>query len=509
MNSNCDKRRGTALNIDPDALAYMYRQYVGSEVDTARDGGFTDGIRDKLVRWYRDRYADSGISDILYNISFDESAERYERRVEILEDGSAAEVDYSSNMLARASYLIKKNTDTDPYEVWFEECRRDGVNVWLSFRMNDVHCAHERTGHDEFFYTAKRNGWLIGNARYDYIVGNISTRGSRLWIPNALDYTHAEVRQHFLDIIDRQLGKYDVYGIELDWQRTIWCFPTDSLDNIRYMDIFMNDVNAIVAKHSQRYGHKIKIMARINRDIDENRYFGFDVRSWAKKGMIDVVCPAGYWGATDTAMPISAWKKELAEFPDVQIWAGLECHVMINSQWQSKETLAGQTAAYLSAGADKIYLYNLFNDVKEKFEVCSSLESALASGRSYVVTRANTTPDCAECREYNPLPVSVAAGEKSREVAVEYGVLDGAHDTVLYIGAVVDGESMPCPDVFCNGTACECLGGSDEAYIGKADNYGTVLKYLVPRAALEGAHTAVVSFCSGVPLEIKYIELAN
>ena len=403
-----DPRYGTALNIDPDCLAYMYQASVGKTVDTSADAEFTRDLRAKLEKWYEDRYADCGISDILYNITWEESAEKYLRKTETLEDGRVVSVDYSDIVGARAAYLVKTNTDIDPYGVWFDMCRKDGINPWLSFRMNDVHSANESTGHSEFFYKAKKNGWLIGNARASYWLNNPCTQGSRKWYPYAYDYTYAEVREHFLSQIDAQLDKYDAYGIELDWQRTIWCFPTDTTDNIQYMDIFMEDVNEIVERYEEKYGHEIKISARIGRDIDENKYFGFDVENWANKDLIDVVIPSPYWGATDTAIPVTEWVQRLADYPKVDVWAGVECHVMNNSQWQSIPTLAAQTAQYLSQGADKMYLYNLFNDIKAKFEVCASLKNALAAAkRSYIVTSSNTAPYASGFENYSPLPISV------------------------------------------------------------------------------------------------------
>lgn len=503
MNNNKNKNYGMALNIDPDCLSYMYGVYKD---------GLTEDLRAKLEKWYEDRYADCGISDILYNINWKDRARKYTLKTETLEDGTVVDVDYSSSDGLRAAYLVATETDIDPYDVWFEMCRRDGINPWLSFRMNDVHYANERTGHSEFFYKAKRNGWLIGNAREAYWLGNISTRGSRAWYPNALNYEIPEVRQHFLDIIDEQMDRYEPYGIELDWQRTVWCFPEDSLDNIPHMNSFMKELNVIVSKYEQKYGHPIRIMARINRDIDENRYFGFDVREWAKNDWIDVIVPSPYWGATDTAIPVDEWKTELAEYPDIEIWPGVECHVMINSQWQSASTLAAQTAAYLSAGAEKMYLYNLFNDVKEKFRVCASLEDALAVGRSYMVTRSNTTPFVEGVEEYRPLPVAVKAGERSREVLIWHGPLVDSKSTVLYIGISGDGlegVTSDTLDVYYNGVKCVFEGMSDKAYIGQADTYGTIVAYAVPSDTVAGSVSGNICFASDRDVTVGYVELAN
>ena len=75
--------------------------------------------------------------------------------------------------------------------------------------------------------------------------------------------------------------------------------------------MFMEELHKILAKYEAKYGHEIKVMARINVDIDENILFGFDVREWAKQNWIDVVILSPYWGQTDSNMPIAKCKKEL------------------------------------------------------------------------------------------------------------------------------------------------------------------------------------------------------
>ena len=500
-----EKKEGTVVNIDGDALTYMYKA----------NGKNIDDLEAKCVKWFEDRYTDCGISDILYDLGTtvpnDTWESKYDRYTKTSENG--VPVNYKDNEGCEASYRIYEETDVDPYAVWIRECRENGINPWLSFRMNDVHYANEATGHSDFFYTAKANGWMIGNSRASYWLNNACTQGSRDWYQYALDYSVPEVRAYFTEHIDDMLGRYDVYGIELDWHRTIWCFENDDVANCQYMDLLMEEVNRIVAKYEAQYGHEIKIMARIGRDIDENKYFGFDVVSWAQKDMIDVVVPASYWGSTDSDMPIAEWVEKLADYPKVEIYAGLECHTVNNSYWQSISSLAGYTAAYLSQGADKIYLYNMFNDIKEKFEVCSSLEKALgAAKRSYIVTESNATPHNAGFTRYDPLPLSLKVNVKSDGVTVNHGTLNTKNETVLYIAvsgvsASDIGESML--DVYYNGVKCSYKGASVKSYLANNDGLGTVIQYNIPKEAWETSQSGTVTFDAGMNLTVNYIELMN
>ena len=424
-----DTRYGTAVNIDCDAILYLFNAH----------GGNISNLEQKCINWFNDRYADCGISDILYNMdtvvpteSHDEKCDFYLRTEE-----NGQTVDYSDDAFCKLVYDVYIQGDVDPYAVWIEQCRANDINPWMSFRMNDVHYANEELGHTDFFYEAKKNGWMIGDSRADYWRNNENTAGSRFWYPFAYNYAIPEVREYFTVYIDEMLGKYDVYGIELDWQRTIWCFPKDSKDNCQYMDLFMEEINRIVAKYEEQYGHEIKIMARIARDIDENMYFGFDVRGWAEKDWIDVVVPASYWGSTDSDMPIDEWKSALADYDKVQVYAGFESGTIDNELIHSVESLAGFTSMYLQQGADKIYLYNLFGVGKQYYEVCASLENAQKLyKRSYLVTWGNTYPDISDVEIYNPLPLRLKKGEASEPIEIHHGYMNMDKEAYLYIGFI-------------------------------------------------------------------------
>ncbi len=496
-----DPRYGTAVNIDADAITYLLRA----------NGGDYGNLKEKCLAWFNSHYADCGVSDLLYNVNnlsdvWDDAVDRYNRKEE-----NGVAVDYTENESVLAIYNVYTKTDVDPWAEWISACRSAGIRPWLSFRMNDVHYASNATGHSPFFYEAKEKGWMIGNSRASYWMSG-TTQGSHQWYQYALNYAVPEVRAHFLDYIDEQLGRYDVYGIELDWQRVIWCFPSDTPDNCQYMNLFMEALNGIVSKYEEQYGHPIRIAAHINRDIEENRWFGFDVAGWAERDWIDVVIPSGYWGSTDTDMPIAAWKKALKN-TSVEVWAGVECHVMNSGYWQSIASLAGQTAAYLNAGADKMYLYNLFNDTKAKFEVCASLKNAMnAAKRSYIVTESNCTPYAAQFVEYHPLPLAVKVNEPSNPIVVRHGALNDRYDTVLYIGiggvaaSEIDESTLK---VFYNGVECTYRGPSARSYVESGTGMGAIVCFAVPKSAAADSVKGSVVFDVNMDLTVRYVEVMN
>lgn len=65
-------------------------------------------------------------------------------------------------------------------ELWIAHCKEIGINPWISFRMGDCHCPDDETSflRSDFFYTAKKNGWILGDD-YGYF-------------KNCLNYTRPE-----------------------------------------------------------------------------------------------------------------------------------------------------------------------------------------------------------------------------------------------------------------------------------------------------------------------------
>lgn len=485
-----DKVSGTVLNIDSDVLYHFAR----------RQNFDLSELEKKAEEYFRQRYIGAGLTDILYNIDGNMPSKCRDWRGSqyLLKEENGVPVDWSESVPLRVCHEICTVHGADLFKIWIRLCRENSINPWLSFRMNDVHYANAPTGHSQFFYKAKENGWFIGDKaayRWEHV------GASAPWYQYALNYAVPEVRKYFTDYIDEMLDRYDVYGIELDWQRVIWCFERDSADNCKYINELMETVNGIVAKYEAKYGHSIKIMARINRDIDENLLFGFDVRYWAKRDWIDVVVPSPYWGSTDSDMPIAKWKKELCQ-TGIEVYAGLEMHTVHWRYNQTRETLAAQAAMYLSAGADKIYLFNFMEWENEYWELCSSFKKALeCPKRRYIVTQSNCCPE--GMKRYVPLPLCMEEGGRG-ELILNHGMLNTKEATALYIGV---NSADDVPVVSLNGVVLKCVGESDGSYFGADGKTYPILAYNVPSNALSIAARIEITAVKAV--SVNYVELVN
>ena len=391
----------------------------------AEEGRFDD----ESLKTYVTQYADSGVTDVLFNI-FCQSSD-VPSDVMTFRGDLYGQTEQRGNPVDCSAYLglnrFYNEQHKDIFAVWFTQCREAGIRPWITLRMNDCHDPGEDASllRGELFYTAEENGWTIGE-EYGYY-------------RHCLNYAVPEVRQLMLDYIREQLLRYDVFGLELDFMREIYCFDYKNADTGEIVDImngFMRDTSAIVKDAEAKWGHDVRLAVRLMRDIDQCFSYGFDPASWCEEGLIDAVCVTPRFSSNDSAMPVADWK---ARCPGIEIWAGVE--TLVNTQERgccaSAEVVRGYGAQYLTAGADGLYLFNYMSGgmvgsrEREVYDTCGSLDSIAALPRRHVVTWQDTCPEGWE--PYYPLPLKIKEG-KTAELAVETGYIpDGAKVTV-YLG---------------------------------------------------------------------------
>jgi len=376
-------KKSLYLNIDINTVTTPFLQQVVKNGDLSKENFYP----------FVDQYLGGQLTDLLFDTFCQYSAtpskvftDAYAKSQQTEENGIPVAYDATqSNPYCDFTYAkVFHDNRIDVYGIWLERCMEVGLHPWLSVRMNDSHCPDEKTCflRSDFFYEANQKGWTVGE-EYGYF--------RYCW-----NYAVPEVREKMLAYIDEQVTRYDVYGIELDFMREMVCFDYFH-DNgcVETMNAFMRAVRKIVNKAGERWGHPIKILARLMRDIEQNRVFGFDGITWAKEGLIDILSISPRWRSCDSDMPVSDWRRLLPD--NVELVAGIETLMLHpgGGSHADHETVRGYAAAFLSEGADGIYLYNYFsnpfkpNPRSRKVLTCSQ-KNALP--RRHVVTYQDIVP---------------------------------------------------------------------------------------------------------------------
>jgi len=439
--------KGLIVNIDINSTVTPFINSVCQDEKITRESFYP------FVDQYIDlQEGESQIKAIAYDIFCQFSAvdskvwtDYYEIWKRKTENGVPVCYDYQY----KAQSILNKTYGIDPFEVWFARTRERGMEAWMSIRMNDCHCPDETACflRSDFFYEAREKGWMIGD-QYGYY-------------RHCFDYAVPEVREKMLAYIEEQLGRYDVDALEMDFMREIHCFDyLNCPDKAEIMNAFVRNVKKLVDAASLKWNHKIKLTARLMRDIEQNLVFGFDAATWVKEGLVDHINITPRWESCDSDMPVAEWKKR---FPEIEISAGMEVKVgharpdMVG--YTTADVVNGMAANYISQGADEIYLFNYFLNPRENnkyllereldiYKRCGIAETVFASKRRHIVMFQDMVPK--GCKGYRPLPLKIE-GEGTLEVSTGY-IPEGKQ------ARLVVGFSKGCPDcvkISVNGNACE------------------------------------------------------
>ena len=313
---------------------------------------------EELFREYIRMYRKTGLSDLLMNINCQYSmtpSKIWETAAErsLITEVDGEPIDFSGEPAELMRLLLEAGCD--PYAVMVDECYREGIRPWLSFRMNDIHNNRRvsksgGTVQSDYTHYARERG--LTRTNYRECAG---------YYDDALNYMIPEVRAHFLDYIHEQILRYPAAGIELDFSREFLCFPPGLEEQARpLMRDFFRSVRAIADEAGARHGHRVEVLARaMSRPLDDLRS-GLDIAGAAREGLIDTVVPTAHFGTTDDGCPVEEWKMLLPT--KCRLAVGIETDILpgVGKRRQPRpaEMLWGLAHTFLSEGADDVYLFN-------------------------------------------------------------------------------------------------------------------------------------------------------
>ncbi len=313
-------------------------------------------------------------------------------------------VDYTKDYAALRKLYCELNVDF--VDVFIDTMREGGIRPWITIRMNDTHCNDEKTNflRGTFFYEAKEKGMYISSGGEDYGYFNC-----------CFDYSHTEVRSMMLNYIREIADRYDMDGIELDFQRELFCFDyKNNRECYKIMNDFMREARKIVNETAKKKGRDILLMARVSPSIEDSLAFGFDVKAWAEEKLVDAVVPTPRWGHCDSGIPVADWKKLVGD--NIAVFPGIET-LNYSHSFTTYEQAKAYWACFDSAGADGLYTFNMFllnpswssDHYSGRADKVWSLtpEKCLEGARDFTVLGHDTSSGLVPV--YAPLPLDISA----------------------------------------------------------------------------------------------------
>ena len=241
----------------------------------------------------------------------------------------------------------------DPYEIWIGRCRQRGISPWLSMRMNDVHSVDDPNHFlHSTFWRNHPECWRVPH-------GSASP-----WVNRALNYAHADVREHQMAFVRELLERYDPDGLELDWMRFGYHLtPGREREEARVLTEFVREVRALTHDWSEKRGHAILLGVRVPAHPDAAAGLGMDAVLWTREGLVDLVVPCPFWASSDFDIPVELWLERLGEATSrVTVAPGIEYN---SRPWSGGAAVAndlaslrGFAASAYFRGAHSLYLFN-------------------------------------------------------------------------------------------------------------------------------------------------------
>ena len=232
--------------------------------------------------------------------------------------------DYAERMLARA--------------------RHHQVGAWISLRMNDGHSASLPDHPSHSVLWKSHPEW-------------------RLTSGYGLDYEQPEVREHYQKLIAEVCSRYDIDGLELDFQR-FWLYFRKGREQhgTKLMLKFMQEARAATATAAKRLGHPVKLAVRVPGNPWTARRHGLDAIAWARVDLIDMIIAGSFWFSTNSDVPVETWQGLLRD-TEVEVAVHLEDGIDSGASGRrtmTHEEMRGIMVSALHRGADAIYFFNLF-----------------------------------------------------------------------------------------------------------------------------------------------------
>ncbi|MCU0962836.1 MAG: hypothetical protein MUF48_22295 [Pirellulaceae bacterium] len=395
-----------------------------------------DDMTLKGLQAFVDQYADSAVTHLFLCPNAMRASFRSRTRDAIWDPVSGVEP--TDTWPQNAKRLSEAGLD--PYAVWISRCRQRRISPWLSMRMNDVHSVDEP---DNFMHSSF---WRTSGQYWRVPHGSPSP-----WVNRALNYAHAEVREHQLALVRELLDRYDMDGLELDWMRFGYHLtPGREREEGLILTEFVREVRSLTRDASRSRGHQILLSVRVPTHPDAAAGLGLDAVGWARDGLVDWIVPSPFWTSSDFDIPVELWLDRLGDARQrVTVLPALEYNAR---PWPGAAAVAndlasarGFAASALERGAPGVYLFN-WMDSETRPVAADEYRTLLQEGLSadLVACRARRHPVC--YRDTVPagfpddicLPVDAAAGGEFR---LHIGPQPAAARVWLIVGLSAPDES--------------------------------------------------------------------
>ncbi len=234
----------------------------------------------------------------------------------------------------------------DPLGIAINRAKEQGMEVWLSYRMNDIH---------DYYLSDSLLFSSFWKDHPEYRVGNGP------WNGVALNYAVPEVRQHYYDRIEEVVNRYGsmIDGIELDFQRFVSYFPEDEAEqNIPILNGFVGDIHSLIDQRNQQHGLSLELNAWVLPSVQESRATGLDPVAWANNGYVDSLTASRYLYNDEAFLDPDGYKAAIS--PNIPVYGAMDWRRKAE-QPMTPADYRVETGELQRCGSDGAYLFNYWD----------------------------------------------------------------------------------------------------------------------------------------------------
>jgi len=227
-------------------------------------------------------------------------------------NGAGEESVRESHQQQADAVRLLRELGTDPLAITIQECRKHGVLIVASYRMN---------AEDWYVHSHKLSDFGRAHPEYRIPKTELEKRidredgnpGAAVAFTGALDPAVPEVYEHRMAMFREVADNYDIDGIEFDWRR--WSHMiSDPHKNHPILTRMVRDTRKMLDQATRKKGRNHLLLGvRVGPMLEGEfvpeqfpgatspgadkscRDLGLDVGTWIAEGLVDYVCPTLFW----------------------------------------------------------------------------------------------------------------------------------------------------------------------------------------------------------------------
>lgn len=284
---------------------------------------------------------------------------------------------YDSVMSMRDSENLRAMLERgeDPYSAMVMRGRELGIDVWHSIRMNDQHfwnidnleAMQKSTAQGLTDMRKQHPEWCLGDDAPN-------------WCTTSWNMAIPEVREHKLDLIEQACRLADWDGVELDWQRHAFHLPSKHEYRLRYtLTDLQRAIRRMTDGISEERGRPFPVAVRVAATMEACRRIGYDIETWVKEGLCDVIIGGGNSG-TDPCFETEEFLS-LVEGTSIRVYPGYDFEsrqvanrLIPHAEWRDR-WFAAMSQGHFERGATGVYAFNWHAGATTRRESLTSIGS--------------------------------------------------------------------------------------------------------------------------------------